>query len=160
MIKCDFEYFGSKIRHTAKDKAIYTKSSMYALEVKFSYTTAVAVNIFKYELHPQLFQILVLHALASMHCSTPHYSLCINKLKVMVFNIESTFALDFLIGYLRTIRKLSSLLQFHHSCMNALEDCRMPFIKLSKCWNCTYSLGANFQMLKCSYMLNSILYMP
>ena len=234
-----FEYFGSEIRHTAKDKVIYAKSSMYVdLQVKFLYATLVVVNTFTYELHPQLFQILVLACSCynSLQCMQflPYYSMYINKLRIMAFSIESIAALAFLIGYLADDSQtllviaifttpcgciiMNSLIENRRSsikdidikhckpfmlelllredladasnrdreiltkidksffinnfkdcqlmgvwqayyCMNVLGDYRMAFIKLSKCWSCDYSLAANFQTFKCSYMMNSIDFM-
>ena len=231
-----FEYFGSEIRHTAKDKVIYAKSSMDVdLQVKFLHATLVVANIFMYEQHPQLFQILLL--LCSCYNAfqylyfLPYYSMYINKLKVLSCSMESIVALAFLIGYIlddsQTILVIvifitpcwcfiiNSLVEYRQSfiknidaeqcsqfmlelllreklaetsnqdreiltkidesfvvnnfencqlmgvwqvyyCMNVLGDYRMAFIKLCNCLNLTYSLSADFQIFKCSYMLNSI----
>lgn len=41
-------------------------------------------------------------------------------------------------------------------CLNVLGDIRLAFVKFSKCFKCSYSLFADFQMFKCAFLLNSI----
>ena len=234
-----YEFFCAEIRHTAKDKVVYAKSSMYVdLKVKFLYTTIVVVNLFVYDQHPQLFQVLVLacsgYSAAQYMYFLPYYSIYINKLKIICVSIESFAALAFLIGYMvddaqtiltftifttpcgcfivnylveyrrSFIRKINPkrcnpfMLELYlreqladtscldreilnkidksffvnnykncqlmgvwqaYYCIDVIRDYRMAFIKLSKCWSCAYSLPADFQTYKCSYMLNSIEFM-
>lgn len=41
-------------------------------------------------------------------------------------------------------------------CIDVLEDYRLAFIKLSKCWKTSYSISQDFMIFKCDLELNSI----